>query len=328
MYCQEETCTETCNHPTDVFCSRHALKGELYLSQVSTSYCKEETCAENCEQDGDMFCPKHKHGCDEDGVPTADITLPPNPQLLVSFTTTVLTLLQSGLPTNDTKSIGMGQMGALEAEILRCKWNMEMIVWSRRLESKVRIFLENFSETQIRIQEKESFQINRVKFKRCKRCIVILYVPSVCWTNESRNDVEIEEWAKFRTSKAWCVAIYNEISDSWLHSIEHEFLGHPIVYTVGAFAIPHAVESDVTKICAPAVHYFNHWLPALYHGSIYMYTDSKIRLHFKDNGISKVCDNNSWFFICTTSDDVLVLKKYVSCLGWLHSSLQLQLLER
>ena len=47
------------------------------------------------------------------------------------------------------------------------------------------------------------------KYKRCKRYLVVLFIPKTIRTNESRSHIADKRFAKFRAEKAYCVAIWN-----------------------------------------------------------------------------------------------------------------------
>jgi len=159
-------------------------------------------------------------------------------------------------------------------------------VWNEWFECKIRDFQADFSAQSDAIQETETpLSIKRLKFKRCGDHVLLLYVPSYAWTNEARCNAKVKDFAKFRASLVWTVAIYQRTTESWLLTLDHMFRGQKVVYTVGAFTKPDDVDINPYAICAPGAHYFDTLLPALYYpnkpGPL---LPGPFRLVFEDDG--------------------------------------------
>ena len=129
------------------------------------------------------------------------------------------------------------------------------------------------------------FDTTQIKFKRCAKFLVMLYIPKNTKTNELRINVRDKRFAKFRAEKAWCVSIYDCFQPKKIvKECTNNFWNISIVYyRVGCFTEPNQYDSNKDKICSSGIHYFNHWLAAYYYSSHNWCCDA-FQIEFKDNG--------------------------------------------
>ena len=82
-------------------------------------------------------------------------------------------------------------------------------------------------------------------------------------TNQSRELVQDERFAKFRANMAYCFGIYDlETNKTRDHVLNSFWCRNQIIYHEYKWILPDRYDRDVNVVCGAGIHYFNHVLAA------------------------------------------------------------------
>jgi hypothetical protein len=151
----------------------------------------------------------------------------------------------------------------------------------KALDGKIQEFQATFSKELF----KEDFALNHIKYKRCGKNILVMYIPSFIKTNQNRDMVRDTRFAKFRAEQVWCICIFDGTSffNKYVHKCE---VGpnYTWQYKVNRWIFPDMYDMDVNKVCTSGIHFFNHLLAAYYYQFNLRHYPEECQLSFFDTG--------------------------------------------
>jgi len=93
------------------------------------------------------------------------------------------------------------------------------------------------------------------RYKACRDSIVTLKLLPDSITNENRNDIVDEKYAKFRTNKALVVSIYDiDLNEEICE--DKSLFDKYFIYQVGKI-IETEYDYDISLVCGKGIHYYN-----------------------------------------------------------------------